>query len=229
MHEVPAQKFRGAACAGGRRPGWRRRWTGPWRSHGRKSRWAIIGMVLGIGCFLSMGRVEGRAADILKWTTNYYRVTGSTPLELRRSISQMRPWRNRNSSDAVTTWNVTWQYAVVPGPSGCRADSIRMTTTITTMLPLFVPPTNPPPELLKRWAEYFTALTRHEALHAAFATGAAAEIRGVLSSGGAHAHCEALQRDLNGRASAVLDRRRREEREMDVRTRHGAADGARFP
>jgi predicted secreted Zn-dependent protease len=169
------------------------------------------------------------AQDSFKWTTNYYRVTGLNPRQLRHSINENRPWRRRSDTDAVTTWAVTWNYAFASTPQGCRCENIRTTTTITTTLPLFVPGTNAPPELLQHWARYFTALTRHEAQHAAMANSAAADVRTALSSAGERGDCSSLQRDLNAAANQAIERRRREERELDLRTRHGAVDGARFP
>ena len=169
------------------------------------------------------------AQDTLKWTTNYYRVTGLTPRQVRHSMTAARPWRDRNDSDAVTAWTVTWNYTVVPTSQGCRPENVRTVTTITTTLPLFVPPTNAPPELLQRWAQYFTALARHEAQHAAMATGAAEEILAGLNATVERRDCPSLQRELTALAGALDERRRWAEREMDQRTRPGAADGARFP
>ncbi len=169
------------------------------------------------------------AQDALRWTTNYYRVTGNNPREVRQSMNESRPWRARNDSDAITAWSVTWTFTFTSSGQGCRLDSVRTATTITTTLPVFVPPTNAPTELKQRWAAYFTALARHEGQHALMATRAAAEIQSRLSSAGERINCPTLQRDLNAMAESIVARYRQEEREMDRTTRHGAADGARFP
>lgn len=193
---------------------------------------ALLGGLLGVAAampVLGQGQGLGPAQDTLRWTTNYYRVTGNTPREVRQSINENRPWRGRNDSDAITAWSVTWTFTLAASGQGCRTESVRTATTITTTLPVYVPPTNAPTELKQRWAAYFTALSRHEAQHAAMATRAAAEIQSRLSSAGERANCPTLQRDLNALAEAIVARYRQEEREMDRTSRHGAADGARFP
>ncbi len=191
---------------------------------------AVLGGILGLAT-VAHGQAPGQrlAQDTLRWTTNYYRVTGNTPREVRQSINENRPWRGRNDSDAITAWSVTWTFTVAAVDQGCRPESVRTTTVITTTLPVYVPPTNAPTELKQRWAAYFSALSKHEAQHAAMATRAAADIQARLSAAGERVNCPTLQRDLNALAEAIMARYRQEEREMDRLTRHGAVDGARFP
>jgi predicted secreted Zn-dependent protease len=186
----------------------------------------LVGLLALLGC-LDVGRAG--AQPVVRWTTNFYTVTGSTPREIRQSLNQHRPWKRSQEIDAHTTWSVTWKYTVISGGGGCRPETVTTEVSIVTSLPRYVPPTNAPVELRTRWARYFGALARHEAEHAAIGRAAALDVQGALSGFGERPNCDLLREALNARGAALLEQRRREEREMDQRTRHGANDGARFP
>lgn len=195
-----------------------------WHGRARPLRWFLGLALAGVFAITSLP-----AQNTVRWSTNYYTVTGSHPREIRRSISQARPWKQRDGFDALTTWRIDWNYSVVSTGQGCRPDAVSTVTTITTTLPRFIPATNAPPELLQRWAKYFSALARHEAQHAANGIAAASEIRTRLASAGGQASCDGLRLELNTLANAIVEQRRRADRELDQRTRHGASDGATFP
>lgn len=178
------------------------------------------------GMFLA---AAAQAQSVVRWTTNYYRVTGLSAREIRQSIDQARPWRPRNEFDAMTSWTVTWSFSVTPSGEGCQVGAVRTVATIATTMPMLVPATNRPVELWQRWARYYAALARHEAEHASIAKAAAAEIQARLSAGGGGGDCATVRRELQAVAESILDRHRREDQAMDQRTRHGAGDGARFP
>ncbi len=168
------------------------------------------------------------AQNIVRWTTNYYTVTGATVREIRRSMNAARPWRNREGVDASTTWKVEWKYAL-DSSGGCAVSDVSTVTTIATTLPRYIPPTNVATEVVQQWVKYFSALAKHEAVHAGIGTSAATEIQAHLASHAAMSDCVSLRRSLDAAANGILNRRRRDERDLDVRTQHGATEGARFP
>jgi predicted secreted Zn-dependent protease len=193
--------------------------------HGRfRLPWSVAGLMVW-SCGLG---TELFAQNVVRWTTNYYAVTGATVREIRRSMNASRPWRNRETVDAATNWRVEWKFAMESSGVGCRITDVNTVTTIATTLPRYVPPTNVPPEVVQYWVKYFGALARHEAIHAEMAKAAGLEIQTSL---GAHSglDCIILRLQADAAANSILNRRRREERDLDVRTQHGATDGARFP
>lgn len=207
---------------------------GSWFTRRNKRRLPRVGRAtrrapLGAALLAALGVGVARAQVEVRWTTNYYRVTGSTLREVRQSINRSRPWRDRSQVDASTAWNVTWKYGFASTPQGCQPESVRAATVVTTTLPLYVPPTNAAPELKQRWAGYFKALAAHEARHAAIATRAAEEVQRSLAAIGTRANCPTLQADLNALGESLLARFRQEEREMDRASQHGIVDGAHFP
>lgn len=182
--------------------------------------WLIVGI-----CCLAQGVF---AQNVVRWTTNYYAVTGSTVREIRRSMNMARPWRNRESVDATTTWRVEWKFNMESSGAGCRIAELSTVTTIATTLPRYVPPTNVAPAVVEQWVRYFGALSRHEAVHGELAKATGLEIQRGLAAYSAP-DCATLRRQVDAAANSVLTRRRREERDMDMRTQHGSTEGARFP
>ncbi len=184
---------------------------------------------LAAGGLLALAAAPAWGQGDVRSTTNYYRVSGATLREIRQSLNQRRPWRDRAQVDAMTVWTVTWKYGLVTTALGCRAENFQIHTVITTTLPLYGSSTNVSPEVKGRWAGYFQALAAHEARHAGIASRAAAEVQSRLAGVGERASCAALQAELNALGESVLARHRAEEREMDRTSHHGAVDGARFP
>jgi len=177
--------------------------------------------------FFGLG-ADAVAQNVVRWTTNYYSVTGATVREIRRSLNTSRPWRNRETIDAATTWRVEWKFGMDTTAGGCRISDVSTVTTITTTLPRYIPSTNAPAEVVQRWVKYFGALARHEAVHGEIAKAAGVEIQGALAAHSA-SDCPNLRHQVEAAANSILTRRRREEKEMDVRTQHGGTEGARFP
>src|SRR5882672_1858319 len=117
------------------------------------------------------------AQNSIRRTTNYYAVTGVTLPEIRQSVRQNRPWKEKFDLDGMTEWRVTWQFGVMPTAGGCRCNSFGTQTAITITLPRWTAPTNAPDSTKQTWQKYAAALGQHEAGHAAIALAAAADLR----------------------------------------------------
>lgn len=164
-----------------------------------------------------------------RWTTNYYSVTGATLPEIRRSIRQSRPWKERQDVDGFTEWQVHWQFSVVSTSEGCRCSTFNTQTRIAISLPLWTPPTNAPITVIQIWTNYFTALLRHEVGHGQMAVMAATELQRRVKQQGGGSDCESLKRTLNQLGDAVVAEYRQRDKEYDEKTRHGATQGAVLP
>lgn len=169
------------------------------------------------------------AQGTVRWTTNFYSVTGATIPELRQSLRQNRPWKERSQHDATTEWRLNWQYTVTPTANGCRCDSFTTQTTITITMPRWTAPTNAPETTRKIWQQYITALARHEAGHGAIAVAAAAEMKKRVQSLGESAECDELKRRIEALCPLVIEEFRVSDRTYDDTTRHGATQGAVLP
>jgi predicted secreted Zn-dependent protease len=166
------------------------------------------------------------AQSTFKWQTNYYAITGSTVREIRRSINQSRPWRNKSETDASTAWQIKWE-ANVASPSGqCQCTSFTTETTITITLPRWIGLTNAPVGVRQEWRRYITALEDHEIGHAQFALSAAADMHRGIAGVGTEPDCADLRRTINSLARGIADDYRNREKQYDERTSHGARQGA---
>jgi len=169
------------------------------------------------------------AQDSVQWTTNYYPVTGASVREIRRSINEARPWKDRQSTDAMTKWQVNWHFTLSPSAGGCYCNTFSTTTTIAVTLPKWIVPTNAPESVKGIWARYFTALGKHEGGHGQIALSAAAELQKRSRTIGTLPDCETLKAKINGIGEQVVQDFQRRDKEYDERTRHGATEGAFLP
>jgi predicted secreted Zn-dependent protease len=172
--------------------------------------------------------VVGEAQNSLRWTTNYYAVTGATLPEIRQSMRQNRPWKERFDLDGMTEWKVTWQFGVTATAGGCRCSSFSTQTGITVTMPRWLTPTNAPDTVKQIWRNYAVALAQHEAGHAAIALAAAEELRRRLPETSA-TDCATLKTRINELGRQVIEEHRAKDKAYDERTRHGAAQGASLP
>ncbi len=169
------------------------------------------------------------AQNSIRWTTNYYAVTGATLPQLRESIRQNRPWKEIIDVDGMTDWRVTWQFSVTPTEGGCRCNAYSTQTAIVIVLPRWTAPTNAPEAVRTIWQNYALALGQHEAGHGAIALAAAAEMHRRVKEAGEGPDCASLKQRLNTLSQQVTDDYRRRDRDYDERTRHGATQGAFLP
>lgn len=165
----------------------------------------------------------------VRQTTNYYPVTGATLPEIRRSMNENRPWKDRQSIDGLTTWRVDWRFTVSPSANGCYCHTFTTTTTIAITLPRWTAPTNASEQVKAAWTRYYSALARHEAGHAQLGHGAAAELQRKSRDFGTRPDCESLKSSITAACEQVVQDFRRRDKEYDERTRNGARDGASFP
>ena len=67
---------------------------------------------------------------------DYYEVAGSSEDELRAAIDKQRPKdRAGERHDAVTDWDVQWEYRFVTSGNGCALGSLVTTLEVVTILP----------------------------------------------------------------------------------------------
>lgn len=184
---------------------------------------------LGVTLFLLWFPILAVAQNSLRWTTNYYTVTGATLTEIRQSVRQSRPWKEKSDLDGVTEWRVTWQFGVMPTSGGCRCSSFGTQTTITVTVPRWIAPTNAPDAVRQIWQKYSVALGQHEAGHAAIALAASAELRKRVQEAGESADCVGLTKRINDLGRQVIEEHRKRDKDYDERTQHGATQGASLP
>jgi len=173
--------------------------------------------------------IVAEAQNPIRCTTNYYSVTGATLPEIRQSVRQNRPWKERLDVDGLTEWRVTWQFGVMPTPNACQCSSFGTQTAITITLPRWTAPTNAPDTIKQIWRTYAAGLGQHEAGHAAIAVAAAADVRRRVQGAGGGKDCASLKQRINDLGRQVIEEHRKRDKEYDEQTQHGATQGASFP
>jgi predicted secreted Zn-dependent protease len=162
-------------------------------------------------------------------TTNHFMVAGTSPSEIRKSINRARPGGVSSVTDALTTWKINWRTRVTSVDGQCQLDSLTVDTAISITLPNWRPPTNAPPELIKRWSAYYLALLKHELNHAESGRLAARELRRRVLEVPPQADCGTLQRRIQGVADGVIAEYKQRDADYDRETAHGLKEGARLP
>ncbi|MFY3383329.1 DUF922 domain-containing Zn-dependent protease [Paracidovorax sp. MALMAid1276] len=125
-----------------------------------------------------------------------------------------------------TRWDVRWSFRWWREASG-RCAITEVTTRLRTEVQL--------PELRGAGAaqqaafdRYLTALSQHEQGHVQIGRDAAQAIDQALRQMPAAPDCATLERDANAVAQRLLRDHVEREKQYDVRTRHGASQGARL-
>jgi predicted secreted Zn-dependent protease len=173
--------------------------------------------------------IVAAAQNPIRWTTNYYTVTGASLSEIRQSIRQNRPWRERFDLDGMTDWRVTWQFNVTQNGGGCRCSSFDTQTAIKITLPRWIAPTNAPNTIKDIWQKYAVALGQHEAGHAVIALAAAADLRKRVQEIGEGKDCASLKQRINDLGRQVIEAHRKRDKDYDEQTQHGVTRGASLP
>jgi predicted secreted Zn-dependent protease len=173
----------------------------------------------------------GAATNSFRWSTNYYTVTGTDLRALHASLEQARPWKDKATFAGMTDWRLDWRYQVEPSEGACRCVSFTTTLTITTTLPRWAPgdAAAAPPEVKEAWDRFIKALGEHEYGHARLALAALADVHHKVKGLGSDPDCRALGRRIDATAQKALDEHRQRDRDFDLKTRHGANQGAVIP
>lgn len=169
------------------------------------------------------------AAPTVVERSEYYEVAGSSAEQLRASINRMRPNDGKGERhDAVTRWDVHWQYRYRSAAGACALTSFTTSVEVLTTLPTWSN-REAGSRLAERWDRYITALKDHERGHARIGLRAAREIQERISALEPAPTCPLLEESIKSKGEALLDAHRSEEVEYDRRTKHGSLQGARFP
>jgi predicted secreted Zn-dependent protease len=161
-----------------------------------------------------------------------YRLAGATAAQLRSVLGLLGPLRDGHRFGGYTDWSVRWRVARVAAGAGVRAGSPIVDVRATVTTPAWRPPANAAPELAAAFARYEAAVRAHEDRHVAIAACAGEELLAeldALGEFGEFGDAAALDREVELRARAVLERARAVETAYDRETEHGRLEGVVFP
>jgi predicted secreted Zn-dependent protease len=160
----------------------------------------------------------------------YYEIHGETAEALRQAMNvQGVVWKDGNTYDAFTSWNVSWTFERRLGRKGCTLQSVRTVVKVTQRFPKWKDRSYAPPDLRDRWNAYMKALKEHEDGHKDLAVRAAGEIEAFLVDLPPSPSCEDLIIRANASAMKILEKYKNLEEAYDEATGFGETQGAVFP
>ena len=173
---------------------------------------------------------NARAAPSVEVTVKYYDVRGASADELRQQMNRLGiRWKDENTYDAYTGWDIRWRYTYEKSESRCSISSVRTSVDISYQYPRWSNPHSASAALKKRWELFIRALTKHEQGHGKIGVDSANEIEQSIAELRSRRTCATLGKAANAVGHQILDKYRSIEVDYDRRTRHGATQGAKFP
>lgn len=160
------------------------------------------------------------------WTTNYYKVTGSTLHEIRRSMKRNRPAHVER--EALTEWTIRTRFGVVKFQDKYRCGGFTTTTIIRMTLPQWTAPEGVSESVRTEWERYLDALKNHELGHAQFALSTAGQLHRRVATMGLDSDPDNLKARVEQLVSETVRAFREREREYDRLTDHGLRQGAQL-
>jgi predicted secreted Zn-dependent protease len=163
-------------------------------------------------------------------SVEYYPVSGKTEAELRRMLDCAGcTWDDGKRYDSVTSWRVTWKYAVDETPGSCSIASFRTFVAINYRYPLWQRSERAADPLLMKWDDFMQKLSVHEQGHRDMAVRAAMDIEKDVANLAEFRTCTEAEQAIRKLGKARLKKLNDEERAYDAVTNHGRTQGAIFP
>jgi predicted secreted Zn-dependent protease len=155
-----------------------------------------------------------------------YDVRGTTIDEVRRAIDAGGPRIDGRRFVGRTRWDLAWRFTFALDARGCRIATASTRVALHTVYPRWTGAATAPAEVATRWAGFIDALRRHEETHRRHGLEAGAAVQRRLLQLLPQPDCTAAERVANRMAQGVVSQWREADRDYDVRTRHGATEGA---
>ncbi len=163
-------------------------------------------------------------------SVGYYDIRGVTEEELAVQLKQKGTrWNDGQSYASTTAWNVSWDFEPDCAPWRCTVGSFRVTVSITTRLPRWVPEGDAPADLRLKWRDFTEKLLEHENGHRDRAIAGAADLLTAVQSLPSQSSREDLEREVNAITAQKMARMNAGQDEYDRTTAHGTSQGAVFP
>lgn len=162
---------------------------------------------------------------------DFYPIAGATATELRRQMMQQSPVSDAEgrSFDALTSWEVYWNFRYRRTGKGCAARSVNTRLNVVFTLPQWKIPRSASSELQTEWNDYIQALKLHEEGHKKNGVDAAEAVLRALHQLPEYPNCQQLEKAAKQTADQVIAIFNQRDVEYDRATAHGRTQGAVFP
>ena len=160
----------------------------------------------------------------------FYDVTGNSEEELRASLTQERAIAVPSGSfDGYSRWRLRWRWRFDDTQDNCSLSEFSTTLIVQIFLPRWSIPENADADLVAKWSKYFLALVGHEGGHVEIAQEAELAVQRAVQRIPSARTCSELEGGINIAIQEAIEAFNHLSRAYDAASKHGAAQGARFP
>lgn len=161
--------------------------------------------------------------------TKFYFVTGSTEQELRDSMDNFGPKDDFRRNDALTSWDIYWDYDYEEKDNLCSLKNLKVDLKIVYTYPKFDNLEKVNDNLKAKWNKFLISLKLHETGHKNIAVeGANNVLRGLLVIK-SYNSCDILDKEVENKAQSIISELKNKEEQYDIETEHGNTQGTDFP
>jgi predicted secreted Zn-dependent protease len=153
----------------------------------------------------------------------HYDVHGPDYPSLVRSLRANGP----SGFHGLARWKVTFENSTESRGDGCAISAVRVRVAGEILMPRWVDAAAAPLDLQRRWSDHYAALQRHEDGHIQHGRELALLVKERLMGLGVMA-CERLGALAREESQRLYENLKARDKEYDVRTNHGATQGASF-
>lgn len=160
---------------------------------------------------------------------NEYPVRGANAAAISRSIrARGLTTDGGRRVAALYRWNMEARYRWQPTEDGCVMRDVDVRVAVTTTMPRWERPPDPPPGLEASWERYMSAMHTHEEGHRDHVLRAATELRRELLRL-ERDNCNFMQGDARDLHDRIVRRWKQLDTEYEIETEHGRTQGAVWP
>jgi predicted secreted Zn-dependent protease len=161
----------------------------------------------------------------------YYEIFGKTQTHLRKEMNRLGPKNEAENRryDAVTSWELHWEYDYVYSQKICRLSQVKVTIDVEILLPKWRPSAHTNPQLIDKWNRYLKALKKHESVHKQHGISAAQDLLASFRNFRAYPNCHKLKKAINSISYSIIHKYEQKDIQYDSISEHGVREGAVFP
>lgn len=173
--------------------------------------WMTISELSGSGSFSLVTEratpypsVEPAPQVIVNESTEYYTFQAWDVASIQRHLYRDGPLiTNGRHSIAVTTYQISTSWDLVPGIDSCRIGDSTVQLDLTYTYPDWEPTGSPSPALYDEWDRFIQHVIAHEQNHGRIALTCANEIAAEIGGAGPLPTCDDLETEVNGLVNRV--------------------------
>ena len=156
-------------------------------------------------------------------SVRYYNVEGLDYESLRTSLNVNGPM----GYHGFASWRCSYHYTTKMRGNACQIATVTTRVSGEILMPRWVDEASAPVALQRRWSDYYSALKTHEDGHIQNGRELALLVKERLMGIGA-APCDQIKALARNEFEHIYENLKARDKEYDIRTNHGATQGAAF-